>query len=201
MSELVIPRNLSLPARLVLAWSFTCIDEEGFIAPLGKPPSAMTRLVRLTGLHAASVRYALRELEEASLMQTQVIGLGRGRSTIMRIQVLLSMLKVIDGCEACGSPARGAGRWCARCKQIEGRDDRRWQVKAKEQFLLGVSPTLIASRLDVPLFVGSAKDGRSPNGGAVVAYLAEDPDTRPFLDREWIDKLHERRKGSVVEDE
>ena len=200
MSELVLPRNLSLPARLVLGWAFTCHDDRGEVQPAGKPPTAVKRLTNLTGLHDASVRYAVRELEEASLMQTQVIGRGRGRGVHMRIFLLLDRLKV-EGVGECGHVTSTAGqRFCARCKQLEGRDDRAWQLKAKEYFFEGIPIPVIATRLSKGIYLASDDDGRSANGGAIVPFLAEDPDTSPFLKKEWRDRLAEIRKGSVVED-
>lgn len=186
MSVFVLPKDLPRRARLVLALAFTVIDDSGEVNPEGFPPSALTTLRRLTGHRKRGVQYALKELERFGLASTRI------EQKTLRVRVDLQALKVEGGCEACGSPARGTGRWCARCKQVEGRDDRAWQVKALELHDMGLSPRRIAVRLDRPMFAGSAEDGRDPNGGAVVPYLL----AKGLLGPEWAERLREATRGN-----
>lgn len=187
MSTFALPQQLSRKARLVLFAAFSVVDDTGEVMPEGSPPSSITTLRRLTGTDRWSILEALAELEAFDLCaRWRVFYIGRTQPVnATRVRIHLEGLRLRDACEACGSPSRGTGRWCARCKQVLGRDDRAWQIRALEMHDQGVSPRRIAVLLDRPLWKGSADDGRDANGGAVVPYLL----SKGALGAEWGERL------------
>lgn len=191
MSTFVLPPNLPDGVPLLLFAAFTVCDDTGRVEPEGEPPSSIATLMRLTRHDDSTIRRNLRALEQHGLASRTAPAPGRG--VVVRIH--LERLKVRDGCQVCGSPARGTGRWCARCKQVLGRDDRAWQIRALELHGEGMSPPRIAAVLNRPLFVASADDGRDPNGGAVVPYLLG----QGLLAASWAERLREAQRGPVEE--
>lgn len=114
----------------------------------------------------------------------------------VRVRILLGNLRVTSQCEAEGCPriAEKTGKWCARCRQLFGRDDRAWQVRALELHAKGLTPTRIAIVLDRPLWAASEPDARA-SGGAVVPYLLE----QGVLDAAWAERLRVATRGHVDE--
>lgn len=191
MSTFEMPANLSRRGRSMLALAFTVIDDRGDVALEGDPPSAMTTLMKVTGHTRQNVWASLRDLRDEGLAKSWKQDGG------LRVRVNLDELHVEGACIECGSPSKGTGRWCARCKQIFGRDDRAWQVKALELHDKGLTPTRIAVKLDRPLYVASNDDGRDAHGGAVVPFLLG----KGLLGPEWATRLREARRGASVSDE
>ena len=113
MSVFALPRWLPRRARLVLFAAFTVIDDSGWVHGEGNPPSAMRTLTRLCDVQASAMRPSLRLLETADLATCRLKRFGRSFHLAVRIH--LETLHVEGACEECGSPARGTGRWCARC--------------------------------------------------------------------------------------
>jgi hypothetical protein len=176
--------------------SFSVVDDDGWVQMTGKPPSALRTLCDLRGITAQNVRAAIRDLERFAIVRRKRNYCPGYHGTTLALQVDIAGLNIVGGCEVCGAPAKGTGRWCARCKQVEGRDDRAWQVKALELYDAGVSPTRIAVRLQRPMYVAPlADDGREMRGGAVVPFLL----FKGRLGDEWARRLKEAQRGTVEE--
>lgn len=186
---MTLPKQLTRKARSMLDTCMLCMDQDGEVIATGSPPSVMHTLRQRTDYTRQSVRKSLRELHELGLI------LVRYKDKCLRVKVIVAK-PVLEGiCESCGKPANGTGRWCAHCKQTEGRSDRRWQVAALELHDCGHTPARIAVLLQRPLMVASHDDGRNPNGGAVVPFLL----SKGKLGAEWATRLREAMNGAIEE--
>lgn len=195
MSVFALPLDMPARARALLYASLMVVDSRGVVEPSGTPPRAMKTLMTLCGVTRRNIERALVQLRRFDLVET-----ARAHHALT-VRIKLEQLRVMGGCEVCGNPARGTGRFCAFCKQREGRDDREWQIRAIELFGAGLSPPRIAARLRMPLFVARAEDGREAGGGAVVPFLVSHPDLREWREREaWSQRLREMDKGSGIEE-
>lgn len=183
--------GLTLKANALLAWSLLALDGADGVVMSGSPPSALRTLCTLTGKQRANVRRALLELRAHGIVVTSRAGVHGP----LRIHVVRSAVAAIGVlCVTCTRPTRGAGRWCPDCKQ-KYRSDRAWQQDAEQLHRAGHSPLTIAGKLDRPMYVASAEDGRNANGGAVVPYLIG----KGLLGEEWAERLREAERGGVDE--
>lgn len=167
------------------------MGDDGEVDLTGTPPSALTTLCAQTGNRRSNVSEALRQLQAEGLCTVR----RTGKPPCLRVKFDVAKIIFGDACIVCGSGAKGTGRWCARCKQVLGRDDRSWMIRVLELHGEGYSPPRIAAVLDRPLFVASAVDGRDPHGGAVVPYLLG----KGLLGPSWASRLREATRGPVEE--
>lgn len=193
MSTFILPRDISRRARLVLFAAFTVMDDRGWVPHEGRPPSSLGILRHLCGdVTRSNITNSVKALVAHDLAEVHRIpGPRRG----VRVRIKVEGLRVEGQCAVCSSLAHGTGRWCARCKQIFGRDDRAWQVRALELHDQGISPRRISVLLNRPMWAASEEDGRSAHGGAVVPYLLEQGELGP----EWAERLRSATRGHVDE--
>lgn len=191
MSTFTLPCNLTARARTTLFAALTVCGDDGEIPPEGAPPSVVTTLRRLRGINKREhIIGGLRDLEAEGLATVW----RQWRS--LHAKIHLGKLRPRDGCQYCGSLARGTGKWCARCKQILGRDDRAWQIRALELHDTGSSPRVIAVILDKPMWVGAIEDGLG-RSQAVVPYLL----SKGVLGPEWAERLRNATRGASMRGE
>jgi len=179
-----LPRDVTRRERLVLFGALLIADEAtGEVCGELKGESGKQRLMRLLDhSEGARMKETLRALENRGLI----------RRIRTRLFVVLGAFVGPRVCEGCRDPmyntGRAAARWCAGCRQVIGRSDRAWQLKAISLLVAGKTPPEIHAALKRPLW--RAPDGDTQSS-AIVPYLL----AQGLLDATWRVALKRALEG------
>lgn len=207
-SMLTLPQ-LPRRALLVLNVAMRQMDAYGYVDEHGDPPSAMTTLMHSCQMNRGNVWQGLRRLEERDLATRIYADEPSRRSRRryrhgqpLRVRIHIERLRLTNACGQCGKPADYRDRWCGRCFQLFGRDDRAWMFRARDYFGRGKTPSEIAVLVSRPMYEARNDDGRDGSGGnAVVPWLINDPELADWPEREeWVRRLNEWKKGRGIDE-
>lgn len=165
MSALIqLPRDLVRSARAAVYAALAIADPD-----TGEVDGGMAALHDALGHDdEGSTRRAVAAAESWGFLRRVHV-----RGSAPHLYVVRARMRNGGHCALCLEPSK-AGRFCAKCKQVAGRDDRKWQLKAIVLAVEGKSPPEISVAVNRPLWTTREEDG--DQGSAVVPFLlAEAP--------------------------